>query len=59
MTKELIEIFEGKKIPEIRIVDYTTPEGKAKLKAVIATQEKILKRREVDWQQFNSFVINL
>jgi len=59
MTQELREIFDGTRVPEVRIVDYTTPEGKEKLKAVINQQQAMRRRREVDWQRFNSFVVTI
>lgn len=59
MTEELKKIFEQGKAPKMRVVDYSTAEKRKELKALIQKQREILKRREVNWQRLNSFVIKL
>jgi len=59
MTRGLKNIFAGNEVPDMRIVDYSTPEHAWKLYAVLKRQKEIRKRSEVDRQTFNSFVINI
>ena len=59
MTKELNEIFAGKKIPRVTVVDYSKPEERAQLQHLVLRRKEILKRKEIDWQKVNSFVIKL
>jgi hypothetical protein len=57
MTQELQDILSGKRTLEMQVVDYSTPEKKEELKKLWEKSKNILKRKEVDWQELNSFVI--
>lgn len=55
MTKELEDIFSGKKVPEFKVVDYTTEEGQKKLKSILKRQKEIQERTIVNWVRLNEF----
>lgn len=51
LTTELKEIFNGTKVPEIKIIDYTNSKGKKKLKAIIKRQKEIEDRSKISWKK--------
>lgn len=58
MNKELKDILSGKTELKMEVVDYSTPKKQKELKALMKKKQDILKRKEVDWQRLNSFVIS-
>lgn len=59
MTDELTKIFNGSKKQTFKPIDYTSQDSKNKLTEIVLQQKDIQKRREVNWQQLNSFVVKL
>ena len=59
MTVTLEKVLKGEIIPGFKAVAYNTSEKKKNLEAVIKEQKEILKRKDVDWNKLNSFVIKL
>lgn len=59
MTKELEGIFSGKKVPECKVVDYTTKEGQEKLRNVLKCQKEIQDRTIVNWVRLNRFQVTI
>jgi hypothetical protein len=57
MTRELKEKLSSNTIPQINIVDFSEKEARQELSFLIQKKEEISKRKEVDWQHLNSFVI--
>jgi hypothetical protein len=57
MTQELIDILSGKRTLEMQVVDYSTPEKREELKELMEKQQSIMKRKKIDWQQLNLFII--
>lgn len=59
MTKELGDIFSGKKVPGCKVVDYIAPEKKAELKKVLEVQKQIMNRTRIDWVRLNRFQVTI